>query len=1025
MRIQEINPTVFLREADGKLQQLVRLTISNSGKTAPATVALNVSGTMTQLPIGEVPAGESVHELFLDEITGPATVGFALKRDGAETDRKEVLWRPPRHWTVHVVHLSHHDPGYTDLASNVLPEHDEFLDNTIEMAANTAGFPHDAQFRFVVEQTWSVDHYLRNAPKERAGKMIELMRSGHIELTALFGNMTTEICGHESLARTAYHAFRLKRLYDIPIVSAEHNDIPGLSWGLAHVLAETGIKIFCPGFPLYWMWDGRDLDSFWDEKALFPTGGPRCPGAFWWEAPSGKRVLLWCNNGGCGGDVRADMPRLAGRLVELESQGYPYTALRWPVGGGGRDNSPYIESYAHTSREWNEKWAFPHLVCSTNAMFYHDFVKEIPPDLPVFRGEIAGQDYPVGASCTARATAANRQNHSDLLTAEKLATAANYLSDYRYQKDRMFDAYEEVLWYDEHAWGHHFPCGPTMNTAELEKAVHAHRAATFAHDVTNKAMARIADHVRLETDDFHLVVFNSLAHKRTSPVHAFLREIDNCGSTMYQVTPEGGPEGAGYLKGVLLQDRWHVNLPRELIDGNFELVDTTTGQAMPFQIVEIDSAHATIPYAAQRLGIGSGGRRYGFFEQPIGLKRDLRFIAKDIPACGYKTYRFVPREDPPKFAGGLSASATAIENQYYRVEVDEDSGAVRSIFDKEAGRELIDANAPHAFGDVIVRTPFNDEESRTTCSKPGAGLRGPVCVSLERTASVHGHPAIRQTVMLYDGLKQVEFAARILKDSTPLLDVHMAFPFLVPDPRFRYEGALSVMEPIKDYLPGSFSDNIAVQNWVKVAGDDLSVLWSSLDAPIASFGGLWPGYVSPAHSALLSERMPHPPLKHEDIKNGWIYSNIFYNNFGTNFSVTQTGDVLFRYVIGSRTGAVPNGRAARFGWEAVTPIEQIFTKPWAERTLPPSDSFVEVDDESVILVTCKKSEDGEGVILRLWNVSDESRKARVRLNFMTVGSARTANLAEEDDGRPVEHGQNFFAVEMPPNAVQTIRVTSQ
>ena len=176
---------------------------------------------------------------------------FVLKCNGSDVDSKDFEWLPPRHWTVHIVHLSHHDPGYTDLASNVFPEHDEFLDRTIDMVANTADFPEDAQFRCVVEQTWSIDHYLRNAPQERAAKMIDVMRSGHVELTALFGNMTTEICGHESLARTAYHAFRLKREHGIPIVSAEHNDIPGLSWGLAQVLTEADVKIFCPGFKCY------------------------------------------------------------------------------------------------------------------------------------------------------------------------------------------------------------------------------------------------------------------------------------------------------------------------------------------------------------------------------------------------------------------------------------------------------------------------------------------------------------------------------------------------------------------------------------------------------------------------------------------------------------------------------------------------------------------------------------------------------------------------------------------------------
>ncbi|NQT20222.1 MAG: hypothetical protein HQ592_11000 [Planctomycetes bacterium] len=204
---------------------------------------------------------------------------------------------------------------------------------------------------------------------------------------------------------------------------------------------------------------------------------------------------------------------------------------------------------------------------------------------------------------------------------------------------------------------------------------------------------------------------------------------------------------------------------------------------------------------------------------------------------------------------------------------------------------------------------------------------------------------------------------------------------------------------------------------------ELTVLWSSLDAPITSLGGLWPGYVSPAHSAVLGERMPHHPLKPEDMKNSWIYSNIFYNNFGTNFAVSQTGDVLFRYVISSCSGDVSDSRAARFGWDATTPIEQILTTPWKDRTLPASDSLMGIDNESVIMITCKKAEAGDDLILRLWNVSPENQKAEVKLNFTTIANAQITNLVEEGGGKALEHDEHSIVVDMGPRALETIRVT--
>lgn len=894
LQIKNIIPTIFLKREERTLKQLIMLEIVSSG-SREVMLLIKAGEKCREMSLGALPQGESIREVFIDEMKKKADVEFILKSEGIVYDSRKVSWSPPRHWVVHVVQLSHHDPGYTDLPSNVLKTHDRWLDEALLFAGETDNFPDDAKFRMVIEQTWSIHHYLKNSPEFRINRMVDLMRSGRIEPTALFGNMTTEICGHEELIRALYHAFSLKRKYGIQIVSAEHNDITGISWGLSRVITDAGIKIFCPGIPLYYNWSERDgsglsLNSFWDEKAIFPNGGP---GAFWWEAPSGKKLLFWCNNQGCGGDCHAGLPGLSEKLKQLEEQDYPYRVIRWPVSGGSRDNSPYITGYAHTIKDWNEKWAYPHLICSTNAKFYEDFIKEVPEDLPVFKGELPGQDYPIGAVSTAAPTAENRNNHSTMITAEKLASMAETMTDYTYQKEDISQAYEDMLWYDEHAWGHHFPCGPAMKASQYEKAIHSYRASALAHDITSKAMAKIADNIKLEEEGFYLVVFNSTSFTRTEPVRALLREMDNCGSTMYVVPPEEDPKGEGYLKGVLLGDRWHANPPLDIVEGRFDLIDISTGEHLPFQLIEIQSAMDAVPHAGERLGIGSGTKRYGFFEVPLGLKRDLCFIAEDVPAFGYKTYSIILKnaerlDEHNKSERIMECSGCnpeegfiTIENEYYRISVDKCTGRIKSILDKEAARDVVDGACPHGFNSFIVREPdFGDRqrvEYHMENIEVSKRLDGEVCKAIEIISRAYGHPVIRQEIVLYKGIKKIHFNTKVIKDPTPLLDVHLAFPFKVNNPVFRYEGVLSAMNPIEDYLPGSYSDTVAVQNWVKVTDGSYSVLWSSLDAPVAGFSGLHPGYVSPAHRCLIDGKAAHPPMKKEQFTKGWIYSSIYIN----------------------------------------------------------------------------------------------------------------------------------------------------
>ena len=1010
--IVDLRPTPFLRRTGNGLRQVARLTVRNAGDVAAGLVSVDAAGVEAATPLS-LAVGESVLDVEVPEIAAPCELTCEVTVGGVSVARRAAPWVPPRRWVVHVVQLSHHDVGYTDLASHVIPEHDRWLDAVIDMAMATRDFPDEARCRIVVEQAWSIDHFLRHARPERAAAMLALLRRGDVELTALFGNLVTELCGHEALARSVYHAFRLRREHGIPIVSAEHNDIPGFSWGLCQALAAADVRLLCPGLPKYYSWGHPGAASFWDEAAVFGAEGR--PGAFWWEAPSGRRILFWCNNQGCGGGCDPALPGLADRLQQLADGGYAYSVLRWPVSGGARDNSPYIEGYAHTIRHWNECWVSPRLVCSTNARFLADLLPQLPASLPVLRGDVPGQDYPVGSASTAAATAVNRRNHADLPAAEALATAAAQLTGCGCQDDRVAAACEEVLWHDEHTWGHHFAAGPTAAAAELEKAVHAHRAAALTHDVLNKAMARVADRVRLDRPGIHLVVFNPLPHEHSGIASTPLREIDNCGSTMI-ATP------AGTLRGVLLDDRWHVNPPPEIVDGNFQLVDVATGVARPFQIVEILSPLAPVPYAAQRLGLGAGGKRYGGFEVPAGLKRDLVFHAEAVPPLGYRTYRLQPCEACPAFPAAVQASATTLESPWYRLELEPRTGAVRRLFDKANQRELIADGAAHAFGSLVVRDPYGNAAG-ATCTGIASTGDGALCASLRVFLSAPGAPRVEQTFTLYADAARLDVTVNLVKDPTPLLETYLAFPFDLPQGRFCHEGPLCILEPATDRLPGAYADRLAVQDWVVVSDGRTSVLWSSLDAPVVSLARLWPGRVSPAHSAVVRADLEHAPQTAADLRGGAIYSLLAANNFGTNFAVSQSGNLLFRYRIASAAGELPDCRAAALGRQLAASLPPILTKHPGPRPLPPTGSVLAIDNPAVQLLALKPAEDGRGWVVRLWNTGREPARARLSLPILALAGVTKTTLAEEDTGERLACGEHHVDLTLAGRDVVTLRLT--
>jgi hypothetical protein len=60
----------------------------------------------------------------------------------------------------------------------------------------------------------------------------------------------------------------------------------------------------------------------------------------------------------------------------------------------------------------------------------------------------------------------------------------------------------------------------------------------------------------------------------------------------------------------------------------------------------------------------------------------------------------VPRRSPSRIPANVRVGARQLENRFWKVEFDRESGVWVRLFDKSLRRELIDREAPHGFGEV-------------------------------------------------------------------------------------------------------------------------------------------------------------------------------------------------------------------------------------------------------------------------------------------------------------------------------------
>jgi len=416
---------------------------------------------------------------------------------------------------------------------------------------------------------------------------------------------------------------------------------------------------------------------------------------------------------------------------------------------------------------------------------------------------------------------------------------------------------------------------------------------------------------------------------------------------------------------------------------------------------------------------------------PVKLGNDflrVEFLAKDVPAVGYKTY-FVKPHPMGGWLGG-PIDPPIMENTFYRVELDPESGAVRSIFDKELGKELVDPKSPYKFGQYLYvsggdKEPNSLMQYRVVSPKPELQIhraqQGRLIAKNENSwgcqalieSSAENTPRIKTVIRLYRNEKKIEFIEDVSKKEIFTKEaIYFAFPFAMSHPQFQYEIQNGVVDPAKDMYPGAGHEWFNVQHWVSVQQDGVSGTVMPLDASLLTLGdinrGAWP--------TSFGERP------------GTIFSYAMNNYWHTNYRAAQGGDFRFRYVVTSAS-STDLAALSRMGWQEFTPLEfdEITSQDKALDSPRPLDgnqsSFLRIDDPYVLLETWKPAEDGNGTILRLLELAGKSaRTFKITTPLLKIERATLTDAVERNQ-KPLPLAQNgVLEIEIHPHEILTIRI---
>ncbi|HZP02377.1 MAG TPA: polysaccharide lyase family protein [Terriglobia bacterium] len=699
---------------------------------------------------------------------------------------------------------------------------------------------------------------------------------------------------------------------------------------------------------------------------LFGRWNEKSP--FYWEGPDGGRVLMWYSRAYLqlqtlfGSPWRMEAIRDA-LPVFLQAYTRPdYTASTVIVFGTQLENTPLAPEQSEIVAAVSGEYAWPRFQFATVHSAMAQIEHEWKGEIPVYRGDF-GPYWEDGYGSDAASTSIHRQNQHRIATAEVLGSAVTSL-DPRVSPDRstLQDAWWNELIYDEHTWTFVGATTQPEHRQSVEQmALKASRARRAQNDIDESLQRSWAQlEALVKPKETSVAVWNSLNWPRSGIVETDL------------------PEGS-------------------------TLVDPSTGQEVAMEV----------------LWKGKGIPLPGF--GPVNIR--VRFLARDVPAVGYKLFTVKP--SGPRAEKITGVRGNILENQFYRVTVDANAGVISSIFDKELGRELVDPKSPYKFGAYLYVTG-GDQYPRNSLYRFGAGLKPPnltahpagsgALVSAKRTllgtvarlrARAWNTPAIELEILLPDHEKQILLTYHIRKE--PVLtreSAYVAFPFAVSAPQFAYGSQTAWVNPAKDELPGGSREWYLPTTWAAVSNHEVTAAVVPIDSPLVTFGditrGTWPADFTAKSSTIFS----------------WLMNNYW----GTNFPAWQGGDFTFRYAITSSSRFEPTS-LNRTGWNALTPLEKDDVGASNDGGVLPDKQagLLDVGNPDVNLLTWKVAEDGDGTILRLQETAGTPSRFNISSRYLQIEQVWSCNLLEENQA-PLETSPTGVTVSMQPFQVLTLRL---
>lgn len=710
---------------------------------------------------------------------------------------------------------------------------------------------------------------------------------------------------------------------------------------------------------------------------FYHMGGPvvnmelGLPPFFWWEGPDGSRLLTLYNNG-YGSDP-------------LPPTNWPYKTWVYVNMTGDNQGPPSPEVVA------KDLAFYKNLGINAKVGKMDDFaelvMKEDLSKLPVVRTDI-GDPWIHGSMSMPEASKLAQNIRPSIGGLDELSTLESIWGIYRPNLSKVIsEAYEQSLLYSEHTWG--------LANQHYVKVPYGKEWQTLWEQ-------GLPPQYRLLEESWrdHAAYINNVQKLITNPYRDAIASLaDNVKISDNRIVV--------YNPLPWKRDA-EVDLDTRLIFGN---------NFVSLKPVDGGPAIAVT-------------HEYPAIEDKAPMSR---FVAKDIPAMGYRTY-IASKEQVVSPELHADPASGIIESPFFKVIIDAKNGRIASMIDKKTGRELVDVNAPQGFGqyfyerfgykqlsdwidkslypqyqahkfafvayDMPQDVPYSSalpQQMELTIEKSAIDVKA----VLTGTITGPGQPQKITMVLTLSGYTpaaDLEVSWQKQPDSWPET-AWICLPFKCNNPKFRLGRLGGDVDPTKDMTVDNANYHLWwVNNGVSVYDEKTGagVGICSPDAPLVSLG-------EPGEYKFDKRYEPKKP---------YIYLNLYNNHWRTNFPAwIGNGQRMSAKV---RIWAFDNydTESALYtpAIETRVPLQVACSKV-KNGNLPVTQQGLSLSRKGIALTAFGPNPDGEGTILRVWEQVGTTGKLEVTLPLgATFTTAQPVNLRGEKQGEsiPLVNGKFLF-----------------